>query len=98
MQDKSALRSYRLQMIAQWVESGLPQKTYCARKRIAYHVFHYWYRVYRSEKSQTGTFLPVKVVPEPSPETIIIKGSNGIELQIPVTEAGLHLIKRLLTC
>jgi hypothetical protein len=97
MQDKSGLRTQRLAMISQWVESGLSQKAFCAKKRIAYHVFHYWYKIYRSAEFQEGSFLPVKVVAEPGTETITVKGTNGIELQIPVTEPGIHLLKRLLT-
>src|SRR5260221_11734354 len=38
--------------IASWQASDVSQKEWCRQKEIAYHVFHYWYRLYREEHAQ----------------------------------------------
>ncbi|MEO5647092.1 MAG: hypothetical protein ABIQ56_01950 [Chitinophagaceae bacterium] len=96
MQNKKELRAQYLEMISQWQQSGLSQKTFCATKGIRYHVFHYWYRVYRSESQTTGSFLPVKITPVQSPDQIIVKGVNGIEIRFSFSDQAAGFIKQLL--
>ena len=47
--------------IIEWQQSGLTQKAYCTQNDLAYHVFHYWYKYYRAEKSaavsNTSSFM-----------------------------------------
>ena len=51
-------------MVESWKQSGLSQKAYCEQNTIRYHVFHYWYKVYKGKQySSTGTFVPLKVSP-----------------------------------
>ena len=50
MQSKKEHKDKKLQMISRWQQSGLTQKAFCSANNIAYHVFHYWYGVYRLSK------------------------------------------------
>ncbi len=63
MQDKNEHRLQTLQMIAAWQQSVITQSAFCAANNITYHIFHYWYGVYRSNKNTAGSFLPIKIVP-----------------------------------
>jgi len=83
-------------MITDWQDSGLKQRDYCATNNIAYHVFHYWYGVYRANKTETGSFLPVKVVSAVSKEQITIIGVSGIKVQIQLTDKSIGFVKQLL--
>lgn len=83
-------------MIEDWQTSGLNQRSYCTSKNIAYSVFHYWYGLYRKEKTETGSFLPVKVISASTKEQITIVGSSGITIQIPITKQSIDFIKQLL--
>lgn len=83
-------------MVTDWQASGLKQRDYCVINNIAYHVFHYWYGVYRANKTDTGSFLPVKVSSAASKEQITIVGVNGIKVEIPLTEQSIGFVKQLL--
>ncbi len=87
-----------LGMIKQWQQSGLSQKAFCANNNIAYHVFHYWYGVYKSEQKPTGSFLPVSITPAVTHEQITISGDSGIQLKVPLTDQSVRFIKQLLLC
>jgi len=88
-------RAQFLAMINRWQQSSLSQKAFCTENKIAYHVFHYWYGVYKSEQKPSGTFLPVNITPI-TQEQIILKGHSGIELQVPITDRSVRFIKQLL--
>ena len=99
MQSKIEHRTQMMKMITDWQTSGLKQKEYCRANKIAYHVFHYWYGVYRSNKTNTGSFLPVKIMATPAAHTeqqIILLGVSGIKVQLPFTEQSIGIVKQLL--
>lgn len=96
MQNKNEVREQMMVMISDWQSSGLKQREYCTANKVAYHVFHYWYSVYRSKKTDTGSFVPVKVVSAVSKEQITIIGVSGIKVQIPLTEKSIGFVKQLL--
>jgi hypothetical protein len=88
-----------MKMIADWQTSGLKQKDYCKANKIAYHVFHYWYGVYRANKTDSGSFLPVRIKATPAAahaEHITILGVSGIKVQVPLTEQSIDFVKQLL--
>ena len=89
-------RAQFLCMIKQWQQSGLSQKVFCTGNNIAYHVFHYWYGVYKSEQNSTGSFLPVSITPAAAQEQITLTGHSGIQLQAPMTDKSVRFIKKLL--
>ena len=97
MQATKEYRVQHLKLIEEWQQSGLSQKKFCVCNNIAYHVFHYWYGVYRSEqKTITDSFLPLDVTPAARQDQIILSGHNGIELKIPFTDQSIGFIKQLL--
>lgn len=96
MQNKKEHRAELLQMITQWQQSGLTQKAFCISNNIAYHVFHYWYGVYRSTKNTTGSFLPVNITTAANHEQVTITGLNGIQVQLAFTEQSIRFVKQLL--
>ena len=96
MQNKKEQREQMMVMITDWQASGINQRAYCIANKIAYHVFHYWYGVYRKKKTDTGSFLPVKVVSTASKEQITIVGVSGIKVQIPLTDKSIGFVKQLL--
>ena len=96
MQNKKEQCAQMMVMITDWQASGLKQIDYCAANKVAYHVFHYWYGVYRANKTATGSFLPVKVTAAVSKEQITITGVSGIQVQIPLTQQSIGFVKQLL--
>jgi hypothetical protein len=98
MKNKDTQRVQQFAMIEQWKSSGLNQRKFCEDNQIAYHVFHYWYGVYRSYQRPKTSFLPVQVQqPEqPIASNIIIKGARGIEVLLPVNQQSIDIIKQLL--
>lgn len=98
MKNKDRQRAQQFAMIEQWKSSGLNQRKFCEDNQIAYHVFHYWYGVYRSYQRPKTSFLPVQVQqPEQSiASNIIIKGARGIEVLLPVNQQSIDIIKQLL--
>jgi hypothetical protein len=96
MQNKKEHRTQMLQMITQWLQSGLSQRAFCTNNSIAYHVFHYWYGVYRADQNNTGSFLPVKITPATNHEQITIKGINGIQVKFAFNDQSVRFIKQLL--
>ena len=85
-----------MKMITDWKSSGLKQKDYCKANKIAYHVFHYWYGVYRASKKDSSSFLPVKVNQVTETEQITIQGISGIKVQVALTEQSIRFVKQLL--
>ena len=56
-------------LIRGWQQSELSQKLYCEQHGIRYHVFHYWYKVYRDERvvapNHNSTFVPLRIEAQP---------------------------------
>ena len=96
MQNRKELHKQMKVMIADWQSSGLKQHDYCMVNNIAKHVFRYWLRVLKVNKTDTGSFLPVKVVSAVSKEQITIVGASGIKVQIPLTKQSIDFVKQLL--
>jgi hypothetical protein len=98
MQAKKEQRAQKLEMIRDWQQSGTTQRAFCIDNNIAYHVFHYWYGVYRSEQKDTGLFVPINITPAVNQDRITITGINGIQLKVPLTDQSIRFIKQLLLC
>ena len=96
MQSKRELKGSKLQIIPMWQQSGLSQKAFCAANNIAYHTFHYWYRVYKANQKHKGAFLPVSITPPVVPEQITITGGSGIKLQFELSDQSVRFIRQLL--
>ena len=96
MQNKKEHRAESLQMITQWQQSELTQKAFCITNNIPYHVFHYWYGVYRTNQKTSGSFLPVTVTTTASLEPVTIIGVNGIQVQLAFSDQSIRFVKQLL--
>jgi len=96
MQSKKDLKGSNLQIIRMWQQSGLTQKAFCAANNIPYHVFHYWYRVYKANQKHTGSFLPVSISSPDVHEPITITGVSGIKLQFELSDQSVRFIRQLL--
>lgn len=96
MQNKKEHRAESLQMITQWQQSGLTQKAFCISNNVAYHIFHYWYGVYRSGQNTNGSFVPVTVTTNASMEPVTIIGVNGIQVQLSFSDQSIRFVKQLL--
>ena len=51
-------------MIAAWQQSGQSQKQFCLQNNIVYHVFHYWYKIYRDQQPGNESFVIVDIAPQ----------------------------------
>jgi hypothetical protein len=97
MSKNELIREQMFISIASWQQSDLSQKEWCRQQDIAYHIFHYWYKVYRKENPQPGntsSFLRLSVKPEANAicEVVFTDGTK-ILFREPVT---VHYLKSLL--
>ena len=64
MESKEQQGREHLAMIAAWQQSGQSQKQYCLQNNVAYHKFHYWYKIYRDKESAgRGSFVALNITP-----------------------------------
>jgi hypothetical protein len=89
MAKNELVREQMFASIATWQRSELSQKEWCKQQAIAYHIFHYWYRVYREVHPQAGnesSFVKLSVKPEAdaSCEVVFTDGTK-ILFREPVT-------------
>jgi hypothetical protein len=59
-------------------------------------MFQYWYGVHKENKKPAEKMIPLKIKTASTPELIIITGTNGVTLQLPMTVASINLLKQLL--
>ena len=58
MQQEEQVKEQMYAHIEQWKQSGLSQKLYCEQQALKYHVFHYWYKLYRDQHQQQAAPAP----------------------------------------
>lgn len=64
MQIRDQQHSEHFTMITSWQQSGQSQKQYCLQNNIAYHIFHYWYKVYRDQHAAvSASFVALNIAP-----------------------------------
>jgi hypothetical protein len=71
MQRDVQVRERMFSMIRRWQQSGLSQKAYCKQHKVAYHVFHYWYKCFRDLplRAKEEGFIPLKIQASTSTST-----------------------------
>ena|SRR5438128_5936644 len=86
-------------IIASWKQSGLSQKAYCEQNQIRYYVFHYWYKRYRDEQSNSTepAFIPLNVKPPLSDATcanieVVLADGKRILFHRPVSSDFLKAV------
>jgi hypothetical protein len=76
MQNKEAVQQQMFDYIDQWQQSGLSQKAFCQQVNLSYHIFHYWYKLYRNKENlPASSFIKLGVC---SPTS-----TSPIELVLP---------------
>jgi hypothetical protein len=89
MQQGEQAREQMYAHIEQWKQSGLSQKVYCEQQGVKYHVFHYWYKLYRNqhqaavqepEPKPSAAFLPLTLISSSSAAAIELHLSGGHRL------------------
>ena len=66
MRSNESAQQEMFSKIGEWQHSGLSQKAWCEKHQIKYHVFHYWYRRYRSSDASPATqnqFIALQIEP-----------------------------------
>jgi hypothetical protein len=62
MESRDQNRDQQFSMITAWQQSGQSQKQFCLQNNIVYHVFHYWYKIYRNQQpAGSGSFVTVNI-------------------------------------
>lgn len=63
---KEEVQQQMFRLIEGWQQSGISQLDYCRHHGVAYHVFHYWYKKYKTvhlEQSSGQGFTALQVTP-----------------------------------
>lgn len=95
MQKDTKVREGMISMINHWQQSGLNQKAYCMQHDVRYHVFHYWYKVYRNANALPGaSFVRLRVAPSPGSSVAELICTDGKRLVFhqPVTADYLKVL------
>ena len=85
MQPGEQVREQMYAHIEQWKLSGLSQKDYCEQRAVKYHVFHYWYKLYRDQHQAAqepqpkspATFIPLTLSTSPATAFVELHLSGG---------------------
>lgn len=81
MESREQQRRQQFAMISSWQQSGQTQKQYCEQNNIAYHIFHYWYKVFREAQSvASGSFVSLNIAAplQPNVEMFLTDGRRII--------------------
>jgi len=98
MQTKDEVRRQMYNHIEQWQQSGLTQKAFCLQNDLSYHVFHYWYKVFRNKESRpASSFIKLDIPPAavygtPHSELILPDGKRLLFHEAP----GIDYLKALI--
>ena len=85
MQDVKQIKEQMYAHIERWKGSGLSQKAWCEQQAVKYHVFHYWYKLYRDEHQQAAQALQPKPSAAFIPLMLSASPATGafVELHLP---------------
>ena len=85
-----------------WQESNLSQHEFCRREGLPYHIFLYWLKKFRKQKSLSlpQSFIPVKVAQNNDclqgiSDIITIDYPNGVQVHCPF-HLGIDQIRNLI--
>lgn len=80
MRSSNEERTAMLNLIDQWKQSGLNQKNFYQQHSIPAHVFYYWHKCYRKQRSGLNTSIPPNNFVQLEPSAVALAGN--IELQL----------------
>ena len=84
-------RDRMLSMIADWQQSGISKKRYCAEKGINEATFYYWYSRSKENVSSAGSFISIDKACRKSEVEVIYP--NGVRIKV---EKDLGLLSQLI--
>jgi len=83
MRNDPGVKRQMFDHISRWQQSGLSQKQFCRDNKIAYYVFHYWYKRYRDAQGishQSSPFIRMDVQSAawsgPVAELVLVNGTR----------------------
>ena len=80
MQKDNKQKEQMFEKIEEWKASNCTQMDFCKQQGIRYHIFHYWYKVYRHEQNKStdtaSSFIALQLQREDSTTT-------NVELLLP---------------
>ena len=88
MRKDMEVREQMFSMISNWQQSRLSQKAFCIQNDIPYHVFHYWYKVYRNANATPiSSFVQLQVssIPGSSVAELICTDGKRLVFHQPVS-------------
>ncbi len=66
MKSKDDVQQQMFNYIDQWQQSDLTQKAFCNQVNLRYHIFHYWFKRYRTKAGESAsTFIKLDVSSPP---------------------------------
>ena len=83
MRNDPEVRRQMFEMVEQWKQSGLSQKSFCENQPIKPYVFYYWYKRYRlshqSPENKVG-FIKLKIEKPIVAASVEIHFPHGVRL------------------
>ena len=79
-QQRSSRERFWRTMVRRWQGSGLSVRAFCQQHGLSQPSFYSWRRTFAVPDAATVHFAPVRIVPDPTPETVADAGRAGLEL------------------
>ena len=79
-QQRSSRERFWRTMVGRWQGSGLSVRAFCQQHGLSQPSFYSWRRTLAVRDAATVHFAPVRIVPDPTPETAADAGRAGLEL------------------
>jgi len=80
MRASSEQRIAMLDLIEQWEQSGISQKTFYQQHNIPAHVFYYWHKCYRKQRGSINKSVSSNSFVQLQPSSVPL--ASNIELQL----------------
>ena len=84
------IQEEKFRLIEEWQQSSLTQKEFCKKVNIGYHIFHYWYKKYKSVYTQQEGpgFISLEVKESANKPSAEIFLSNGTRLVLKSVDSA----------
>jgi transposase-like protein len=79
-QQRSSKEQFWRTMVGRWQGSGLSVRAFCQRHGLSQPNFYWWRRTLTLREAAAVRFTPVRIVPEPSPQTAADSGIGSLEV------------------
>jgi transposase len=79
-QQRSSREQFWRAMVGRWQGSGLSVRAFCQRHGLSQPSLYWWRRTLAARDAATVRFAPVRIVPDPRPQTAVNTGTASLEL------------------